>query len=377
MSTISLASLFTVETAARLLDRGLAVASALGVPVTSWRSGDPTLSTYHFLATILSELEGTMGEFVRAGFLSTATGDWLVVYASEVYGVESEEGSYASGTITLVNEGGGYHPIEIGQITFRSSVTGKTYTNTSADVLESGVGETVTLDWTADEVGTDSSVAADEIDEIVSGPLEVAIQSSGAGSGVDAWSDEDLRAQCTASLGALSPNGPADAYAYVARNSELTGVTGITKARAVGDTDTGDVTVYLAGPDGDVTGSLVTAAETAIAQWALPLCITPTVQSAAAVSVPVTITVYVRAEVSATDEQIEAASEAKLEAMIAALAIGGNEGFLHRSLITSEVMSAFPGYIYNVAIAAPAADVALDDDEVAELGAVTITVVQT
>lgn len=374
---ISLASLFTVETAARLLDRGLGVASALGVPVTSWRSGDPTLSTYHFLATILAELEGTMGEFVRAGFLSTATGDWLTLYAAEVYGVEREEGSYASGTITLENEGGGYHPIEIGSITFRSSITGKTYTNTSAGVLDSGVGETVTLDWKADEIGTDSSVAVDEIDEIVAGPLEVAIQSSGAGAGVDAWSDEDLRDQCTDSLGALSPNGPADAYEYVAKNSELTGVTGVTKARAVGDTDTGDVSVYLAGPAGAVGPSLVSAVEDAIAEWALPLCITPAVASAAAITTNVTITVYIRADAGATDDQVRDAVEAKLEAMIAALDIGGNEGYLHRSLITAEVMAAFPGYVYNVTIAAPVADVALTDSQVAALGTVTITVVQT
>jgi uncharacterized phage protein gp47/JayE len=374
---ISLASLFTVDTAARLLDRGLQVGAALGLPVTSWRSGDPTLSTYHFLATILGELEGAMGEFVRAGFLSTATGDWLTLYASEVYGVEREEGSYASGAVTLENTGGGYYPFEIGELTFKSTVTGKTYTNTSAGILDSGPGTTVTLDFTADEIGTASSLAIDELDEIVSGPLDVEVQTSTAAAAVDAWSDEDLRAQCTASLGALSPNGPADAYAYVAKNSELTGVTGITKARAVGDGDTGDVVVYLAGPDGDVSGALVTAAEDAIATWALPLCITPTVQSAAGVSVPVTLTVYVRTEVSATDATIEAAVEAKLEAMIAELDIGGNEGFLHRALITSKVAEAYPGFIYNVTIAAPAADVALGDDEVAELGAVTITVVQT
>ena len=57
MPTIPVTSLFIVKTAAEIFALGREVAQALGLPVTSWRTGDPTRSLYKYLAEVLAILE--------------------------------------------------------------------------------------------------------------------------------------------------------------------------------------------------------------------------------------------------------------------------------------------------------------------------------
>ena len=73
--------LFSVQSLGTILDRGLALAESLGLPVTSWRVGDPTRTLYYFLAEILAAREDQTSEFIRSAALSTARGDWLKVVA--------------------------------------------------------------------------------------------------------------------------------------------------------------------------------------------------------------------------------------------------------------------------------------------------------
>ena len=145
----SVTTLFTVETAAKIFSTGLELASALGLPVTSWRAGDPTRSYYKFVAQKLAALDGVSGEYIKAGFLSTATKKWLTVLAFEVYNVTRGEATYANPTVTVTNTGGGHYEVEAGDLTFKNSITGKTYHNTSGGTLSSGT--TLTFDLVADE----------------------------------------------------------------------------------------------------------------------------------------------------------------------------------------------------------------------------------
>src|SRR6185369_1808287 len=99
------------DTAARWKSLGLQIAQALGLVVTSWRTGDPTLSTYDFVSEALENRDARSVELAKAAWLSQATGDWLTVLAEEVFGVIREQATYATPTITLTNTGGGYYPI--------------------------------------------------------------------------------------------------------------------------------------------------------------------------------------------------------------------------------------------------------------------------
>jgi hypothetical protein len=94
--TIHVLQLFAVNSAAHILKTGLEVAAALGVPVETWRAGDPTRSLYHYLAEVLAAHDSILASFVRSGFLSSAIEqakedgnlDWLTVLAKEMYGVD-------------------------------------------------------------------------------------------------------------------------------------------------------------------------------------------------------------------------------------------------------------------------------------------------
>lgn len=365
--TISVLSLFVAETATTLLNAGLEVAAALGLPVTSWRAGDPTRAVFKFLAEALAEREGVTSEYIKAGFLSTATGEWLTVLASEVYGVDRVEATYAAPSVTLTNGGGGYYEIAAGDITCSSSASDKTYHSTSGGVLSPG--STLVVSLVADEPGSDSSVAIGGIDTLVTTMLGVTVVSSTAALGLDEESDESLVGRCNDTLGALSPNGPADAYESVVRNSELTGVTDITRASSTSDAVDGTVVVYIASPTGACAPASVTAAQAAVESWATPLCITPTVVNATPVLIPVNATV------SGNDIPATFASETldALTSLFAELEIGVDVTF--SSIVTTihELLVSRGATRVSVVVSVPAVDVTVGLGEVPTIGAVTVT----
>lgn len=374
----SLASQLITETKASIYARGLALASALGLTVTSWAPGDPTRSLYHFVSEILEALEINVAGYVSSGFLDYATGDWLTLLADQVFGVERVEATYASTSVTLTNAGGGVYVIAAGDVVVRSSLTGKTYTNTSGGTLSGA--STLTLDFTADEAGADSSAGATEIDELVTTLLGVTCSNATAAVGLDEEDDASLRTRCRAKLGTLSATGPRDAYDFVVQSSDLTGVTDITKSRTIADSTTGNVTVYVAGASGAVAGASVTAAQAAVEEWAAPLCITPTVTNCSNVTVAVTYQVWIYTSVGETTATIEAEIESKLEELFAARPIGGDiiapatTGKLYQSLISAAIRSAYPEHTFRVSVSAPAGDTSLAINQCAVLGTVTPTV---
>jgi hypothetical protein len=80
---------------------------------------------------------------------------------------------------------------------------------------------TLTLDFSADEAGSDSNAAAGEIDTLVTTMLGVTCSNDTlAALGIDEESDESLRERCRAKLGMLSPNGPARRYNAVVRDAD-------------------------------------------------------------------------------------------------------------------------------------------------------------
>lgn len=376
--SLSLTTLLVRETKATLYALGLEVATSLGLPVTSWQAGDPTRSVYHFVAEILSRLEDMIAGFIESGFLDHATGDWLTILAKQVYNVDRVEATFATTEVTLTNASGAVYVFASGDITFKSSLTDQTYHNTSGGTLLAGA--TLDLDVEADVAGSDGSAGIGEIDELVTVYLGVTCSNAAAAVGVDEEEDEALRGRCRDKLAALSPNGPAEAYSYVATNSDLTGTTAVTRARVFSESNTGDVTVYLAGASGAVQEADRALVEAAILLWATPLCITPTVLAATNLDVPVTYTLWVYERVNEEEADVEEAVETALRAMFAARPIGGDflpgelTGSLFRDLVVSTIRETFPDDTFHVTVDAPANDTALTNAQVARLGTVTPTI---
>jgi hypothetical protein len=369
---IDLESLLVQHTKAEIYETALGLARALGLPVSTWQAGDPTRSLYHLEAQELASLEELVAGYISSGFLDYATGMWLKILAEQVFGVEVSEATYATTTITLTNTGGGLYEVDVNEYTFKNSTTGKTYHNTTSGIIASGPGTTLDLTVVADEAGTDSNAAAGEIDEIISGPLGVTCTNDEAAVATDEPDEDTIRQQCRDKLGALSPNGPREAYSYVARNSALTGTTAVTRVRVY-------VTIYLAGSSGGVAEPDRALVESALATWATPVCITPTVLAATNVSVAVTYQLWIYSTVNKTSAEIEEEVEEALEALFASRPIGGDiippavTGSLYRSLIESTIRSLYDD-AFRVTVSAPSGDTALTNGQVATLGTVTPTV---
>ncbi len=378
--SVSLATLLVQQTKAQIYTYALSVATAIGLPVTSWTAGDPTRSLFHVESEMLASLEEMVVGYIQSGFLDYATGDWLTILAEQVYGVVVPDATFATCDVEMTNDGGGlYAGIDAGDLTFKSTISGKTYTNTTGGTLASGPGTTLTVTVVADEAGSDSSAGAGEIDDMVTALDGVTCTNALAAIGVDEQDEDTTRQQCRDKLSSLSPNGPKGIYSYVARNAELTLTNGITRAREYGDSDTGQVTVYVAGPAGAVSAADLALVEDAIATYATPLCITPTVSSAANVTVAVTYTIWIYKSCNKTADEIEEEVEDALELMFAAQDIGGDivtaasTGYLYQSLILSTILNTFP-QAFRVSVSAPSGDTALTNGQVAALGTVTATV---
>lgn len=373
----NLLDLIVEETKAQIYAFALTVAQGLSLDTTTWRAGDPTRSLYWVLAEKLEAWEGVTADFIKAAFLDYATGDMLVIHAYQQFGYVADPATAASCTVLLTNTGGGQFTIDVDDLTAKNTATGKTYRNTTGGTLDpSG---TLSLTFVADEVGSASNSAVGEIDDLVTTLLGVVVSNTTAAVGTDAESEASIRDGCRAKLDSLSPNGAAGAYAYVATNSALTGDTETTRVRVYGDSDTGDVSVVLAGAAGAVSGGSVTLVEAAILEWCTPLTITPAVVSASNVSIAVTYTVYLYQRVSQTDTEVKATIAADLLDAFTSRPIGGDvispaSGKIYASFIESVIRSAYPDDTFHVVMSAPASDTALTTTQVATLGTVTGTV---
>ncbi len=347
-SPISVATLFVAQTAETFLKIGLEVATMLGLPVTTWRTGDPTKSTYHFLAEVFGEKDKVFTEFVKAGFLSTAEAEWLELRASEVYGVAKPQASYATPSVSVVNDGGGFFTHNPGEAVFQNTITRKTYRNTNTVTL-AGLGAVGTYELIADEAGSGSSVGVNEIDEMVTQADGVRITGSTVGLANDAATDPELRSLCAESLGALSPNGPWDAYAFVAKNPKKFGGVDVGVNRATPHPSTnGTATLVIATRSGAADAAAVAATQTLVELWATPLTVNPVVVSAVALSTARTLTIYKKSTLTKSATEISAAALSAIDKLFSEVPIGGNGGVVAESKMNEVIHALFPEQIDKV-----------------------------
>lgn len=378
-TTVSLATLLVQETKAAIYRTGIGIATAIGLPVSSWQPGDPTRAQFHLQSEVLAALEGLVTGFIGSGFLDYSDEDWLKICAHQGFNVRVPAATRATTNVVLTNTGvRNFGELEPGDVTVKNSLTGMTYTSTSGGPLGPGPGTTLTVSVGADELGSDGSAGAGEIDEIVTGLLGVTCTNPIAATGADEQNKSTTIQQCRDKLGSLSPNGPKEGYSYVARNPELSGTTSVTDVRAYGDSDTGDVTVYLRSASGGVTEPDRVLVAAGIARWATPLCITVAVLSATPVTVAITYELWVYKSCGKTATEVAAAVQTALENMLATRPIGGDviapsTGKLYKSMIESTIRGVFP-QAFRVSVTTPTGDTSLTSGQVAALGTVTPTI---
>ncbi len=359
---LSAVSLIVRTTADEFLARMLEVAEAVGLPVSTWREGDPTRTLFRADSEQLGTLEAAQVDYAKAAFLSTAEGDWKTLRAKDVYNVDRDEATFSEPTCTLSNAGGGLFEIDPGGLVV--SAGDALFENLETITVLPGP-STLVVSLIAKVAGASGSVGVNDVDTIVSPTLTgVTITASTAASASDAQSDPGLEAECLASLGALSPNGPADAYEYVVKNAALTGVAGITRARSYGDSTDGTVTVYAATDTAGISGGTVALLQAAVDVWAQPLCTDATVASGTPSNQPVTI--------SGVPSNGHDEAEAAIAEYYQTVDFGGT---VYRDAVTSAVRVALTAASKApsgaLVVSVPASDTALAVDAFPILNAVT------
>lgn len=360
--------------------------AARGVTTTGWKPGAVVRTIIAALAIILAAFSELQAAIAKGGFLDLAEGAWLTLLARYTYGVERDPGSFAAGPVLVTNSTGNIYSGDPGDLVFLNSATSKTYRNTEAFTI-GALATNVSIAVEAIELGIASTSLAGDINQLVTPLLGVAVANPSALVGADEETDALLRERCRLSLGALSPNGPRDAYAYFARsarNSDGSSI-GVTRSVVIPD-GYGNVDVYVATASGVVTGdpddpdTALGAINAAIQQWVVPDGVTANIASATALTVAVTYEVWVRDTIGMTEVQIKAAIDANLSTSISGTPIGGETispatGKLYAAQLTSAIDAALPlGSIVNRTMSLPAADVSVGTSEAPVAGTITGTV---
>lgn len=159
---------------------------------------------------------------LQAPFLDTSVGDWLSLYAFGTYDRPRIDSEAATGPITIENRTGGFVASQApGQIRIKNTVSGKTYTNTTAISFVAAspypIGSAV---FEADEEGTGSNANPSDIaaypTPLVAGPVNCFAQTNvGPMLGSDGEPDPLLVERCRLAPTELSVVSPPDAYRSV------------------------------------------------------------------------------------------------------------------------------------------------------------------
>ncbi len=392
--SFSLTELTTPLTTAEVEEAIYGVIEAQGTDTSSWKAGAVTRAMITGVSIVLAGVSVLVASVADAGFLSKSVTDWLTVLAREQFGVTRQSATFASGSLTLVNSGGGVFTPAIDDVTASNPLTGAEYRNTEAFSL--GVGETVSVAFAATVAGAASSSTVDKITNLVTVLTDVSVTNPLSLIGLDEETDVQLRVRCDSKLGSLSSSGPAGAYDFAAKEAvrAADGVNvGVTRTRSVAD-GAGNLTTFCATASGSVPGDEADpatdlgACRVSIEAIAETLAITHTTASAVAVSVDVVYTIYVWTDVDTADllpvggtveDKIRLKIQDALALELASMPVGGTTASLltdkvFRDRLQGVIQTAFPDHIYHIELDTPAADIDLAINEAPALGAIAGTV---
>jgi uncharacterized phage protein gp47/JayE len=236
---------------------------AHGFPIASWQPGSMQRTMFEAFAELASENVLVADALARAGFNSLSSGGWLDLLSESHYDNERFEAVKTRGTVRITDtDGTGPHVIAIDEVVL-SDADGHRYRNVTGGTLTlSGF---LDLTFEAEVAGADSNVDNDTITVIVEGPPGATVTNPEPAptqlwitvEGSDEETDESLRERNATKWASLAVNGPAEAYVYWSRTASPA----VTRVW-VDDQNPrgpGTVDVFIAGVDGAVSPSVVTA----------------------------------------------------------------------------------------------------------------------
>lgn len=354
----------------------------LKINTTSWKPGSPPRVMIVAVSVVLSGFSELVSLTAKSGFLELAEGDWLTHVAHYVYGVDRIEASFASGTVTLDNTGGGEYDLDPDDLIVQNPTTGRTYRNTDPVTMTAGqLGVQVAV--VATESGQGSTSPPGTITELTTPLIGVECTNDAALVGRDRESDTALRARCSEKLGALSPMGPWDAYSSAVRNATRPDGSslGVTRIRTTKD-GYGHVTTYIATASGAVPGDAedpatdLGIANEAIQRKAAPLAVTAFTRTADPLPIAVDYELWMYNTSGRSEDEIRSTIATRLATFMSNQPIAGNviddpPGYVYHDAIRAVIAGSYP-QIFHVDVLNPPDDVEVGDTEVPVLsGAVT------
>lgn len=367
---LPLDTLIRAVTKDEAFEMALDMLESVKIPARSWRRGGVARSIVGVLATVAAQASDIVANGIASQFLEHAQRDWLTLLAHYLYKVERITATFASGYVTLTNQGGGVFDYGANEVVIKASSTGARYRITEAFHL--GVLGEVTVAVAAIEAGSASSAEPGAIDTLETTMQRVVVGNVEAVIGLDAESDDDLKTRCWASIGTLSPNGPRDAFEFAVRSATIAGnPTNINRLVVKPALGNGTVRLVCASASGTPTSEELTAARASVELLARTDTDTVLLEGAASVVVSKTITIWRR---GSDDDTVRAAAFAALETLSATYPIGGiakfsgGQGYLYTDAISSAVIGAGGGAVFDVDYDVPT-DTPLADNEVPTIAA--------
>lgn len=354
----------------------LDVCATLGLQTTAWQQGSVIRTFIKVMSQEIATKSAMDPEIAKGGFGDLASPDWAKLWADAIYAVAFVPAAPAVGLVTFTNTEPTQYDADPGEIIVAHFLTGKTYRNQAAiSILASSTLPNVVVQ--ADEVGTASNAAPNEITTMVTTLVGVTVTNPAAVLGADEETTDALVARTRTKLGSLSPLGPKEAYNYVVQTPEFSPTsTPITRSRTAANPSIGTVLVYLATASGPPTPADVAICQAAIDQWAEPWCVEALALAATSLVVPVTYQVWLKS--SLTQAQVLSAIAGALASYLASVPVGGalvppDTGAVYVERLLHVIHNATPG-IELVEITVPAADVVVAPSQVPVLGTVTGTI---
>lgn len=361
---ISLSDLLTEQRKEQVLEALLAVMGALDLPVTAWQEVNPLRQVAEAVSEIYGDASEAVGSIVRGGFLGLAESAWLTLLTKYNYETERKPATFArvEAPLTAAPTAG---PFTIGErTTWASTTDGRRFVNATGGTLP--LGGTLTLEWEAEHAGAEHNIADGDLTVMVTQLAGVTVNNPGPNSlleaGVEEELDERLEERARQQWGTLGIPTADGLEAWAIEASE-----GVTRA-GVDDQNPdgpGTVRVYVANDDGAALAGAIAEVQAFYDDGRTPVSAQYTALPAVELPVTVTATVYAHSTLAPTVLQCEQA----IAGYFRQLDIGGDviPALAPARLFVDQIeraLLALPGVI-TVTLTAPAADVAMQNHEVA------------
>lgn len=328
-----------------LFDLALTGLERINIPARSWRPGGVAKSILGVLAEVGAQGAAVLQSCIAGGFLLFGKGDYLTAHAKDVYDVDRIGATFATGPVTLTNGGGAIFTVGANELIVSSSNTSARFRVTDSFVL-SALG-TVTVNVSAIEPGSASSVAPTEIDQLETTLARVTVANAAAIVGRDEESDEQLVKRCIAKKGTWSPFGPRDAYEYAALSATLAGgiPTSITRVAVSRFSSVHHVDIVCATPSGTPSDEELDAVRAEVELIARPDTVSVTVSGAVTTPTAHTLILWAR---RGTEAVLRGNAQKAMATLIANWPIGGiaktegGTGYLYASAIEATVIGSSP-----------------------------------